>query len=145
VREAHWPDASLGCPQKGQVYAQELTAGYSIQLEVDGASHQVHVGSGRAVRCDREHASAPPRYFEVVAQVQSLARRALADRLKVDARDVKVVRVRPMTWPDASLGCPEPKQVYEKIETKGFFVELEHAGKSYVYHADPQRVVFCAR
>ena len=52
-----WPDAGLGCPQKGMMYAQVLVPGYEIRLRVGERSYTVHVGSGRAVMCD---AAAPP-------------------------------------------------------------------------------------
>jgi hypothetical protein len=34
-----WNDASLGCPEKGMMYAQVLTPGYRIILEVDGKQY----------------------------------------------------------------------------------------------------------
>lgn len=47
-----WPDASLGCPAKDRSYAQVLTPGYRVVLEVRGKVYSVHTGDGRAVRCD---------------------------------------------------------------------------------------------
>jgi hypothetical protein len=46
-----WADASLGCPEKGMMYAQMLTPGYKISLTVDGKTHDVHVAGTRAVMC----------------------------------------------------------------------------------------------
>ncbi len=46
-----WPDASLGCPEKGMMYAQMLTPGYRVSLKSGGKSYAVHVGAGRAVVC----------------------------------------------------------------------------------------------
>jgi hypothetical protein len=143
VREIQWPDAALGCPEKGAQYAQVVVPGHSLRLVVDGKSHRVHVGNGRAVVCDREAPAEPPKYMQTVVRVQDLARRDLAARLKVEVRDVKVLRVRPATWPDAGLGCPEPSQRHEPAETRGFLVELEHAAKTYRYHSDRERVVYC--
>jgi len=34
-----WPDASAGCPQPGQAYAQVLTPGYEIVLKVNGTQY----------------------------------------------------------------------------------------------------------
>jgi hypothetical protein len=33
VEAVEWPDASLGCPEPGKVYAQMVTSGYRIVLE----------------------------------------------------------------------------------------------------------------
>jgi hypothetical protein len=143
IRPVEWPDSALGCPEKGQAYTQGLVPGYAVRMNVDGSSHRVRVGGGRAVICDRESTAAAPKFFGIIAQTYDLARRDLAQRLKVEVKEVKVVRVRPTTWPDASMGCPEPKQTYEKAEIRGFLVELDHAGRAYIYHGDPKRVVLC--
>ncbi|HUX76527.1 MAG TPA: hypothetical protein VMY40_07820 [Anaerolineae bacterium] len=37
-----WPDASLGCPQPGMVYAQVVTPGYLFLLEAAGDQYEVH-------------------------------------------------------------------------------------------------------
>jgi hypothetical protein len=46
-----WSDASLGCPEKGMMYAQVITPGHRVSLKAGGKSHVVHVGAGRAVVC----------------------------------------------------------------------------------------------
>ena len=51
VEPIDWPDASLGCPQPGMMYAQVVTPGYRIVLEVDGKSYEYHIGGGGLVRC----------------------------------------------------------------------------------------------
>src|SRR5262245_19908133 len=55
-----WPDASLGCPEKGMMYAQMLTPGYRVSLKSAGKPHTVHVGAGRAVVCGARKAGASP-------------------------------------------------------------------------------------
>jgi hypothetical protein len=42
ARDVIWPDSSLGCPQKGMVYAQVLTPGYLILLEHGGNTFEYH-------------------------------------------------------------------------------------------------------
>ncbi len=37
-----WPDASLGCPQEGMAYAQVLTPGYLILLELGNKEFEYH-------------------------------------------------------------------------------------------------------
>ncbi len=46
-----WPDASLGCPEKGMMYAQMITPGHKVLLKTGGKTYPVHVGAGRAVVC----------------------------------------------------------------------------------------------
>ena len=46
-----WSDASLGCPEKGMMYAQMLVPGHRVSFKVDGKTHVVHVGGTRAVMC----------------------------------------------------------------------------------------------
>lgn len=48
VEEVTWRDASLGCPQPGMAYAQVLTNGTLVVLEVDGTTYEYHAGGPRA-------------------------------------------------------------------------------------------------
>jgi hypothetical protein len=38
----YWPDASLGCPQPGMMYAQVISPGYRIVLEAGGERYDLH-------------------------------------------------------------------------------------------------------
>ena len=50
-----WPDESLGCPLGGQNYAQVITPGYLIELEVDSAIYIFHSDQAtRVVLCGIE-------------------------------------------------------------------------------------------
>ncbi|WP_123913600.1 hypothetical protein [Georgenia muralis] len=48
VEEVTWRDASLGCPSPGMAYAQVLTNGTLVVLEVDGTTYEYHSGGSRA-------------------------------------------------------------------------------------------------
>jgi hypothetical protein len=51
--EAHtFPDASLGVPQEGMMYAQVLTDGYIITLEADGQTYTYHGADETIVRAE---------------------------------------------------------------------------------------------
>jgi len=53
TKESAWPDASLGCPQPGIVYAQIPTPGYIIKLEYAGDEFEYHVGiHGNVLYCE---------------------------------------------------------------------------------------------
>jgi hypothetical protein len=42
VKVVEWPDASLGCPQSGMMYAQVITPGYKIMFEIGGIKYTYH-------------------------------------------------------------------------------------------------------
>ena len=51
VERVDWSDASLGCAKPGMMYAQVITPGYRIVLEVNGKHYEYHTGEGRIIRC----------------------------------------------------------------------------------------------
>jgi hypothetical protein len=72
-----------------------------------------------------------------------VARRDLAERLKINPETIETNFVRPTTWPDTGLGCPQPGMSYAQMETPGFLIELRAAGKTYTYHANLKTAVPC--
>jgi hypothetical protein len=47
-----WPSTALGCPLPGMFYAQVMTPGYRVTLEVGGVRHAYHTDTGtQIVRC----------------------------------------------------------------------------------------------
>jgi hypothetical protein len=58
----------------------------------------------------------------------------LARHLDVSPDDVTVVAAREVTWPDGSLGCPEPGMMYTQALVDGTLVVLEANGQLYEYH-----------
>ena len=59
----------------------------------------------------------------------------LAEALGVDAGAVTTVSAVLVVWPDASLGCPEPDELYASVETDGAIIELAAGGAVYRFHA----------
>lgn len=47
--EVTWRDASNGCPVDGMAYAQVLTDGRLVELEVDGTRYEYHSGGSRGL------------------------------------------------------------------------------------------------
>jgi len=68
----------------------------------------------------------------VPADVIARVREDLAKRTGADA---SVVSAQAVEWPDGSLGCPEPGQMYTQAIVPGYRIELESGGKRYAYHA----------
>jgi len=60
----------------------------------------------------------------------------LAGRLNLAAEQIVVVETERVTWPDASLGHPEPGKFYAQILVAGYKVILEANGTQYEYHTD---------
>jgi hypothetical protein len=44
-----WPDAALGCPRPGEVYAQETVPGYRLHLKANGQEFVYHTNTDRTV------------------------------------------------------------------------------------------------
>ena len=49
-----WPDASLGCPEPDQTYAQVITDGYRIVLAAGGQQYAYHTDRARVVLCAQD-------------------------------------------------------------------------------------------
>ena len=63
----------------------------------------------------------------------------LATRLKIDASSIVTVSAQPMSWPDGSLGCPQPGMLYTQVMVDGALIELSVDGTSYSYHSGASR------
>jgi hypothetical protein len=62
----------------------------------------------------------------------------LAEKLGIESDAVSVMQAVAVTWPDGSLGCPEPGMMYTQALVDGTFVLLEADGRQYQYHGgDP--------
>ena len=73
------------------------------------------------------------------------ARDDLVERLGVEMEAVKISEVVKVEWPDASLGCPEPGEMYAQVITPGFRLVLDYRDQRYEYHTDQaDTVVECA-
>ncbi len=67
----------------------------------------------------------------VVAAIADLAR-----HLSIPAEQITVVHLEGVTWPDTSLGCPQPGMAYAQVLVEGYKVILEAANRRYEYHTD---------
>lgn len=59
----------------------------------------------------------------------------LAERLGTAADAISTIAAVLVTWPDSSLGCPQPGMEYLQVLTDGAVIELEADGAVYRYHA----------
>jgi hypothetical protein len=49
VEDIEWRDSSLGVPQAGQMYAQVITPGYRITLQMGGKRYRYHADERRVI------------------------------------------------------------------------------------------------
>jgi hypothetical protein len=59
----------------------------------------------------------------------------LSRRLRVPEVEIEVLEVEEVTWPDGSLGCPQPDQMYTQALVEGHRIILGHGGRVYLYHS----------
>ena len=59
----------------------------------------------------------------------------LARRLKVPEDQIEVLEVEEVTWPDGSLGCPQPDQMYTQALVEGHRIVLGHGERVFLYHS----------
>jgi hypothetical protein len=52
VQAVQWPDASLGCPQPGMMYAQVVTPGYQIILAAKDREYAYHANLDKVLLCE---------------------------------------------------------------------------------------------
>ncbi len=57
MRRASWPDAGLGCPRRGEQYAQVVTSGFAIELGYHDEVYTYHASPDRAVLCGKPAAT----------------------------------------------------------------------------------------
>lgn len=59
----------------------------------------------------------------------------LEQKSKANRSEFTLLTAEFVRWPDGSLGCPEPGQVYTQAIVDGYRVVIEHTGRTYDYHA----------
>ena len=66
----------------------------------------------------------------------------LATRLEIEPDSIEVLTAVLVTWPDGSLGCPEPDMIYATVLTDGSVIELGVDDLVYRYHSGGDRPPF---
>ena len=65
IEKTEFPDASLGVPEPGKMYAQVITPGYVIRLVVDGEIYEYHASNERLVFASPSSLTPAPVYRKV--------------------------------------------------------------------------------
>ena len=66
----------------------------------------------------------------------------LANQTNIPFDQIEVVSVQAMTWPDSSMGCPQPDMVYTQVLQDGLLIQLRADGFNYNYHSGGNRDPF---
>ena len=146
VEPVEWPDASLGCPQPGGMYAQVVTPGFRVVLEAVGERYEYHSDARQRVVCC-EPQSTRPGSDGGSAEAIELARADLAQRLGLSVDGISVAAVVRQEFPPNAFYCRKAKERVARDASPdsltGQTILLSAAGHTYEYHASDQTVVFC--
>ncbi len=67
-----------------------------------------------------------------------------ANRSTTARADIKVISEEAVTWPDGSLGCPQPGMMYTQALVPGYRIVLQAGEQMLNYHAMSRgKPVFC--
>jgi hypothetical protein len=75
-------------------------------------------------------------------QLVSQARADLSERLGVAPDQIELMAFDAVTWPDGSLGCPQPGMAYTQVLVDGARIVLAYNGQTYEYHSGGRRAPF---
>jgi len=80
---------------------------------------------------------AAPQSFDVPADDPTVQKAVadLAARLDISPDAITVLSVEAVTWPDSSMGCPQPGMVYLQVLVEGLRILLSAEGALYEYHS----------
>jgi len=96
-------------------------------------------------RAPRQDAEATRMTGEVPQQLLALFRDDLARRALVKPDTITVVSATEQQWPDGSMGCPKPGEMYTQMIVPGYRVVLQAGGEKYAYHSDQRgKFIVCA-
>lgn len=83
----------------------------------------------------------------VPAELETLVKEISADlekRAGAKPEEVALTQIEAVTWPDGSLGCPQPGMMYTMAIVEGYRITYKVAGEAYYYHtAGGKRFNYC--
>lgn len=164
--EEFFSDASLGCPQPGMAYAQQITRGFKITLIYNGITYDYRLTpDGQVViLCGSEAGSAatpaPVAPAQQPANTATLAPAENPEQLldigiaylnsqlgtSITRRNLSRWTWEEASWEDTALGCPQPDTEYDdSVPVWGIILKLEYVNRVYVLHMTPdgRRIMPC--
>lgn len=122
--ECGWPESKIVLPA--------FVMGIEVVLSARGETY-VYRGRGEMVKlCSPE--GLPDLILEKIRELFK----------DFPPEEIKIVSAEPVTWPDTSLGCPEPGKFYAQVLVPGYRVVVEARGQRFEVHTDLKgRVIIC--
>lgn len=119
------------------IIANDDSGGIDIGDGTSGGDAVIFHDEGGRWRIDAVGPAAPGAtpVATLPAPVQA-ALNAAAAEFGTGPEGLRVERVEPMDWPDASLGCPKPGEFYAQVITPGFIVTISVGADTHTYHTD---------
>lgn len=69
----------------------------------------------------------------------------LSQRLGIPSAEIAIVSLLEVTWPDGSIGCPEPGALYTQALVSGQQLILQANGTDYYYHSSSaSEFIYCS-
>ncbi|MDW8101324.1 MAG: hypothetical protein RMK30_00375 [Anaerolineae bacterium] len=143
VVSASWremPIQEVECHQpEGKITLPAFVMGVEVVLMAQGKTY-VYRGRGEMVTLCIPGEEKPTAYNPILERVL-----ALFESKGISREEIKVIMVECVTWPDTSLGCPEPGKFYAQVLVPGYRIVLEVKGLRVEVHTDLKgRVVICS-
>ena len=110
------------------IVAVSRFVGLTPTVEAPTNGTRPDVDTGDEAEADAE---IDPKELPIRAAVETFA-----TELDIDPDSVEVISADSVTWPDASLGCPQPDMMYIQVLTEGLRVKLRSGSVEAEYHTD---------
>lgn len=157
VVPVEWTDTSLGYPEPGKEpgkdYEIKAIRGYTILIyaktskDAKGKLYEYHSDYSRIAPPSGpiEDLENMPRMINKSGNspdnVVELAKKDIMLKYNVLGQDIKVINIKPVDWPDTSLGNPQPGMAYAQVITPGFIIILIDRNNTYEYYTSYDRVI----
>jgi hypothetical protein len=85
-----------------------------------------------------------PSFEPILGAIVSLVKNDLKEKTSVGLEKIHILEIEAVEWPDSSLGCGQPGEVYMPVITPGLRILLEVDGQVYSYHTNTtNRFILC--
>ncbi|MFV9506792.1 MAG: hypothetical protein AB4911_19755 [Oscillochloridaceae bacterium umkhey_bin13] len=83
---------------------------------------------------------------EIPDAILATMRADLSQRAGVAPDQITIRVAEAVTWPDGSMGCPQPNMMYPQVLIEGYRAILVANDRDYAYHSDARgNAFYCAR
>lgn len=145
-----WRDAAWGCDARFEPgrTAPDNTRGFRLIYSTGRRIFAYHTDEDATFflcpdRAWLDLAGRPIPLDPIAEAIVELTRRDAAQRLDLSARELRVLSLVAVTWPDTSLGCPRPNAEYADDDTPGYRVVLRGPDADLIYHTSVRDFVLC--